>query len=173
MKNLNRTQGATPLIAGIVLLLALSGCATSSTPNAEAPSTASPSTAAISSEAQAADVMKTCMAERGYVENPGGGYSVPNEQAEKMNADLGACSDKVDAGTAPWDDADWSKVFAENVASATCLTDHGYSVPDQPSLQTFRDTYGKAGMWDPYANVPLAKVQSVINSECPQPEPVW
>ncbi|MFT4123549.1 MAG: hypothetical protein QM635_06935 [Microbacteriaceae bacterium] len=114
-----------------------------------------------------------CMSERGWTQNSDGGYSIPNDQLSLLQADIKECTAEIEANIEPWDDADWEKVYEGNIETANCLIEHGYSVPEQPSFQVFKDTYHTEQTWDPYANIPSDEVQKVIETECAQPDVVY
>jgi hypothetical protein len=113
------------------------------------------------------------MGERGWTARSDGGYDATAEQSDKLVSDISECSADVDASVAPWDDADWEAVYAENVDSAECVAGLGFDVPTQPSLQVFKDAYYTDSIWDPYQYVPADEVQQVIADQCPLPELIF
>jgi hypothetical protein len=173
------TNSLTRLTASIALLVPavlLVGACSSAAPRSvsDAPTSApSASQQAIQSEEDGQRIVYDCMAERGWTAAANGGYNAPQEQSDKLVEDLTDCSEQVDAAVAPWNESDWQLVYDENIASAQCLQDNGYVVPEEPSLQVFRDTYYTDAIWDPYENVPEDEISKVIGALCPQPELVF
>lgn len=75
----------------------------------------------------------------------------------------------------PFDMEQYQILYDYQTGSLTqCLEQFGYQVPPPPSFETFVETYGQAGSWQPYTLVSPDSDWTELNKQCPQiPEAVW
>jgi hypothetical protein len=118
-----------------------------------------------------------CMTKQGFptsVTADGGTYGfVPQGQDEAHQVAALVCMIKFPLAAkyqAPLSDAQYKKLYNYQTSKLTdCLKAHGFDVPQPPSFQTFKDTYGNANTWSPYANVNVSGDKwTQINQQCPQ-----
>ena len=154
------------LISAVTAALLLSGC-TSNAPEA----TSEEIDALFSSKEQQKEIAG-CLNEAGWdstFDNDSGSFttSVPEEQEDQYEADYETCAEE--AGV------DFSGTLTEKQFAAAyswyemigeCLNDHGYSVPTQPSFETFKSTY-ETDPWLPWIEVP-AEQMNKAREDCPE-----
>ncbi len=129
------------------------------------------------SEAQADERLAECLTEKGWsvsVAPTGGvGGELPNDQLDKYLEDLSACESATGITDEPFTDEQLTTLYEEYSKVKDCLTEAGYPVPETPSLQTFKDTYGVDGQtWDVYSEVSKGDMGAAL-AACPQPAPIY
>ncbi|GAA0994425.1 hypothetical protein GCM10009563_11440 [Subtercola frigoramans] len=103
--------------------------------------------------------------------------TIPAEQYDLYVKDTWQCNLVVTAEF-PVDDRQKNLLYEAELAERTCLQNHGYTVAEPPTLQTFLSEYD-THPWSAVATSDLATLSqtmsesdwAAINRECPQPIP--
>lgn len=156
--------------------MALAGCMvllfTACTPTA---GTSSPPPTNPSSSEHAFELVVDCMTDRGWeveVNSAGDGFQVdvPAAQQDIYASDTSECGELAVPNYDAMTDAQWRDWYGMAMDSAECLTDAGFSVVDQPTLQRFISEGG----WSPYDQLVLSGTLTgprlnEVSEACPQP----
>jgi hypothetical protein len=122
--------------------------------------------------AEATRLLVECVNDQGFAVtlDPDGGIgfgSVSAEQNGLATAVYFACKAGLRLqAPEPLTSAQWEKVYAYEVALASCVAELGYSVSDPPSLDAYIDSQGD---WSPYFDLPDSALLNLdLIRTCPQ-----
>lgn len=126
-------------------------------------------------------VMVACMSEKGWEVSTDYTNSIfltdvkngiPPEQASRYEEDRSSCVSKYgfNEPRVPTD-AQLSELYELEVEARECMISEGYSLPEMPSLLTFKENYGKADGWDPvkYITPGDPYADQLLFTKCPPP----
>ncbi|QTX03332.1 hypothetical protein [Agromyces archimandritae] len=164
------------LVAGVVGILVLSGCAES--PGA-VPKTRDLEPTSLSA---GAEFLYECLAEFGWgdavkLEWDGveaSSETIPDAQYEHFDADRSACMKRLDDRTAAMSPREVAEVYRHELETRECLIKQGYASSTPPSEQEFIDSYFSSP-WMAYddSGIDLARMPQdewkQLNIACPQP----
>lgn len=113
--------------------------------------------------AESADVINSCLEDRGWVQEARGGFSVPEEQIEALDLDSYICEAsyplKVEL-TTPLTDQQWGLVYDHRVeVFLPCARNVGFDVAEPPTKETF---VASPEGWDPVADLEGQLVDAVL-----------
>lgn len=154
------------LVSVVAASLFLSGC------TQDAPDATSEQIDSLFSSKEQQEEVAACLNEAGWdskFDDDTGSFttSVPEEQADKYDADYEVCAEEAGINmSGTLDEEQYAAAYTWYEMIGTCLDDHGYSVPTKPSYETFKSTY-ETDPWIPWIEVP-AEQMNKARDDCPE-----
>ncbi|QWT23144.1 hypothetical protein KPL76_10345 [Subtercola sp. PAMC28395] len=171
------------VLAAVAILTGCASTAPALSPSEPVPVIHDPTRLTISGS-PVIDALYHCLTEHGWqvtVTDDGAieasSATIPAEQYELYVKDTWQCNQVVTAEF-PVDARQKNLLYEAELAERTCLQNHGYTVGEPPTLQTFLDEYD-THPWSAVAGSDLATLSqnmpesewAAINRQCPQPVP--
>lgn len=137
--------------------------------------------AAVSPQPKAAEKLAACMTEKGWDVVAGFDNSVsprdvargiPTDQALQYQSDMTDCSNDLGYSEAHTPtEAQLTNLYNSEITERECLLELGYQLPELPSFETYRDSYGTSSAWDVVALMPVLDQDTykAVYSKCPPP----